>query len=98
MTPEDPPPSEFVLALYDDIHRPCGGIEEYIGGWVCQTRNAEGGTRNPVPTPRRPRRQLPPSAIRVRQGWVLWSWADYQEWLAWVHTLTYPVQLKVGQF
>ncbi len=62
MNPEDLPPSEFVLARYDDIYSPCGGIEEYIGGWV------------------------------------IWSWADYQDWLRWVHSLTYPVQLKVGQF
>ncbi len=37
MTPADLPPSEFVLARYDDIHSPGGGIEEYIGGWVIWT-------------------------------------------------------------
>ena len=46
MTPEDLPPSEYVLVRYDDIHRPCGGIEEYIGGWVCRTRIAEVRSRN----------------------------------------------------
>jgi hypothetical protein len=43
---EELPPSEFVLAHYDDIHTPGGGIEEYIGGWVCRTRNAEVRSRN----------------------------------------------------
>ena len=52
MTPADLPPSEFVLARYDDIHRPGGGIEAYIGGWVCRTRNAEKLLR--LSSPQRP--------------------------------------------
>src|SRR4051812_25344777 len=31
-------------------------------------------------------------------GWVVWTWADYQAWLAWVRSLAYPVKLQVGQF
>jgi hypothetical protein len=41
MKPDELPPAE-----YDDIYSPCGGIEEYIGGWVCRTRSAEGRRRN----------------------------------------------------